>query len=273
MRVCRQAFDRLVQEVESGRSDRLIAYLKAMGRFHRYSLLNQMLMLPQKEDARQVAGFWAWKRLGRSVVKGAKGIAIVAPIVHRKEIEPKTDEEQNTDELEVVRNFVVCHVFDVSDTQGRPLPEFSHAEGDPGIYLERLKSFITAKGIELETKNLYGSMQGYASTGRIVLEDGLSPAELCGTLVHELAHQLLHIQQEAEGLDRTVREVEAEAVAFVVGSGIGLAMGSSSSDYISLYNGKKKHLLQSLQRIQKGASAILEAIKGEKKQKVIAQAA
>ena len=274
MKVCRQAFDQLAQEVESGRSDKLLAYLKAMGRFHRYSPFNQMLILSQRRVARQVAGFRAWKKLGRSVVKGARGIAIMAPIIHRKKMEPEMDdEEDNVVDLEVVRNFKVCYVFDASDTQGRPLPEFGQATGNPGMYMERLKSFIDSKGLKLETKHLYGSTQGYASSGTIVLKTGLSPAETCSTLLHELCHQLLHVHQAAEGVDRNIQEVEAEAVAFVVGTGIGLEMGSSSSDYISLYDGTKDHLLQSLQRIQMAASEILEAIAGEEKQEVIAQVA
>lgn len=275
MQMCRQAFNQLVEEVEAGKSDTLVAYLKTMGRFHRYSLSNQMLILSQKRDASRVAGFWTWKKLGRSVVKGAKGIAITAPLIYRKQTSTALEEaEDDTLDMKLVRNFKVCYVFDVSDTQGRPLPEFSQTKGNPGIYLERLKSFIASKGIKLETRHLYGSVQGYASSGAIVLKSGLSPAEACSTLLHELSHQLLHIQQETNHLDRSVKEVEAEAVAFVVGTGIGLEMGSASSDYISLYNnGKKEDLLQSMQRIQLTASEILGAITKEEKLEVIAQAA
>jgi len=273
MKMCREAFNQLVEEVESGRSETLVTYLETMGRFHQYSLFNQMLILTQKKDASHVAGFWTWKKLGRSVVKGAKGIAIMAPIVYRKRIEPTMEEEDDPIELETVRNFKVCHVFDVSDTQGKPLAQFSQVKGDPGIFLERLKSFIASKGIKLETRHLYGSMQGYAAKGTIVLKSGLSPAETCSTLLHELCHQLLHMQQETKDSDKNVKEVEAEAVAFVVGTGIGLEMGSGSSDYISLYNGKKADLLQSLQRIQLTASEILEAITKEEKLEVAVRAA
>ena len=201
-------------------------------------------------------------------------IAIMAPVVYRKKIESEMEEEEdNPINLETVRNFRVCYVFDVSDTQGKPLAEFSQVKGNPGILLERLESFIASKGIKLEMRHLYGSMQGYATEGAIVLKAGLSPAEACSTLLHELSHQLLHIQQEAKDIDSTVKEVEAEAVAFVVGTGIGLEMGSSSSDYISLYNGKKEDLLQSLQRIQLTASEILEAITKEEELEVTAQVA
>ena len=109
--MCRQAFDQLVQEVASGKSNTLVAYLKTMGRFHLYSLFNQMLILSQKKDARQVAGFWTWKRQGRSVVKGAKGIAIMAPIVYRKRI-PSEEQEQEEDDsknIAMVRNFRVFY--------------------------------------------------------------------------------------------------------------------------------------------------------------------
>ena len=274
MKMCRQAFDQLVEEVEAGRSATLVEYLKVMGRFHRYSLFNQMLILQQQPNSRQVAGFWTWKKLGRSVVKGAKGIAIMAPIVYRKKSEAEAEiEDEEAVDAEIVRKFKVCYVFDVSDTEGKALPEPCQAKGDPGVYLARLESFIAAQGIKLETRNLYGAIQGYAGKGAIVLQSGSSPAEACSTLLHELCHQLLHIRNPVNELSRNVREVEAEAVAFVVGTGIGLEMGSSSSDYISLYNGRKQDLLNSLQRVQMTASEILAAITKEEKLLVTARAA
>lgn len=273
--ICKQAFDELVEALVRGESQQLKEYLKVMGRFHRYSFFNQMLIMTQRKDAQQVAGFGTWKKLGRSVKKGAKGIAIMAPIVYRKKVRPEPESKDGDDsiDLEVVRNFKVCHVFNISDTEGNLLPEFASAHGDPGVYLERLKEFITSKGVTLQTRYLYGTTQGYTSKGMIVLKSGLSPAVACSTLLHELAHQLLHIQQQAKDIDRSGQELEAEAVAFTVGSGIGLDMGTSSSDYISLYNGKKEDLLQSLQRIQSTASEILDAITKERKLEAMVKAA
>jgi len=274
-KICRQAFDKLVEAVERGESRQLKEYLKIMGRFHRYSLGNQMLIMAQRKYAQQVAGFWTWKKLGRSVKKGAKGIAILAPIVYRMKKEQLTDTEDVEDllDMEVVRNFRVCYVFDISDTEGRELPHFASAYGNPGIYLESLKEFVLSQGIEIESKQLYGTIQGYASKGAIVLKTGLSAAVTFSTLLHETAHQLLHIQQQSENIDRQVQELEAEAVAFTVGSAIGLDMGTSSSDYISLYNGKKEDLFNSLQRIQLTASEILAAITNEQNMEVTVKAA
>ena len=266
-KICKQAFDELVAAVEAGKSETLLQYLRVMGRFHRYSFGNQMLIQMQRKDAEHVAGFWTWKKLGRSVKKGAKGIAIMATLVYKKkhaDIELENDEELL--DLETIRTFKTVYVFDIKDTQGRPLPEFAQVSGEPGVYLERLRAYVDFIGVNIETKPLSGTTQGYASNGLIVLKSNLSQAESCSTLIHELAHQLLHIRQEAKDVDRNIRELEAEAVAYTVGSGIGLDMGTSSCDYIQLYNGKKEDLMASLRRVQTTSSEILDAITSDQKE-------
>jgi len=241
-----QAFDKLVKAVESGQSEILKQYLRAMAKFHQYSIGNAILI-----------GF-------RHVRKGEHGIAIMAPIVYRSKTGPEENDEEQAED-ETVRTFKTVHVFDISQTDGKPLPEFARVDGDPGIYAERLKEYISTRGIEVEYNEAMGSTDGMSSGGLIRLKRGLSAAEEFSVLVHETAHEMLHKDRDNMPKDKKVRETEAEAVAFVVCHGVGLDVSSASSDYIQLYNGDKKTLLQSLERIQRTAAEILEAItrKGE----------
>jgi hypothetical protein len=132
-------------------------------------------------------------------------------------------------------------------------------QGDPGSYLERLERFIAGRGIKLERGDLRIA-EGASIGGTILLKASLAPAEEFSTMVHELAHELLHQDPANRPKDKTVREAEAEAVAYVVCQRIGLDANTTSSDYIQLYDGNKKTLMASLERIQKTAAEILEAV-------------
>lgn len=256
-RVAKEAFEQLVRDVETGRSDTLQAYLRAMGRFHRYSVGNAILIQLQKPGATHVAGFRAWPRLGRHVKKGEHGIAIMAPVVWRRKARQDSGDEDKDDE--VVSTFKAAYVFDISQTDGKPLPEFARARGDPGGYLERLEQFVSNRGIKLERGDLRMA-EGVSTGGTIFLKASLAPAEHFSVLVHETAHEILHQDPTNRPKEKTVREAEAEAVAYVVCQGIGLDVSTASSDYIQLYDGDKKTLMQSLERIQRTAAEILEAV-------------
>ena len=137
--------------------------------------------------------------------------------------------------------------------------------GDPGVYIERLREYVTRKGIILEYSDTIGSAEGVSAGGLIKLKKGLSAAEELSVLAHEAAHELMHKDRNNMPKDKKVRETEAEAVAFVVCHGIGLDTNSACSDYIQLYDGDKKTLHQSLERIQRTAAEILEAVMSGKK--------
>ena len=258
-RIARQAFDELVEAVAAGESDTLKGYLKAMGRFHRYSVGNAILIGLQKPDATHVAGFRAWQQLGRHVKKGEHGIAIMAPVLWRRKPDRGDGDKEEQGEDEIVSTFKTAYVFDINQTEGRPLPEFAKAQGDPGAYLERLERFIGARGIKLERSDLRIA-EGASIGGTIFLKASLAPAEEFSTMVHELAHEMLHQDPVNRPKDNTVREAEAEAVAYVVCQGIGLDVNTASSDYIQLYDGNKKTLLASLERIQRTAAEVLEGV-------------
>lgn len=252
-----EALDRLSKALAQGKSEALTEYLKTVALFHDYSFGNIMLIAAQRPDATHVAGFRTWKKLGRYVKKGEKGIVIIAPMM----IRPKdSDGDSSSDEAPQLR-FRAVHVFDVSQTDGEPLPEPASVDGDPGEYADRLRSFVTSRGIELQEDELMGA-DGLSKGGTIVLQTGLAPAEAFSVLVHETAHELLHHNGEDRPA-KVVRETEAEAVAFVVGEAVGLLNGTAAADYIQLYRGDAATLAASLDRIQKVATEIIAAISSD----------
>jgi len=261
-KVAREALEKLICDVEAGISETLKQYLTAMDRFHRYSVGNAILIQLQKPDATHVAGFRAWQRLDRHVKKGEHGIAIIAPVVWRRKARPD-DSDKDKDEDEILSTFKTAYVFDISQTEGKPLPEFAQAQGDPGAYLERLKRFVSDRGIKLERHESLRIAEGVSIGGTILLKACLAPAEEFSVLVHELAHETLHQDPSNRPKEKTIREAEAEAVAYVVCEGIGLDVNTASSDYIRLYDGDKKTLMASLERIQEAAAEILEAVTGD----------
>lgn len=218
--------------------------------------------MAQQPDATHVAGFHTWKSLGRFVKAGEKGIAILAPMTLKNNRQEASGENNrgSTDEEESILRFRVVYVFDVAQTDGEPLPDFAKVAGDPGNYAERLKGLVRQLSIELEYSEQLGGAFGVSKGGTIVLQQGLDPAQEFTTLVHELAHEILHHGEGRAGTTKQSRELQAEAVAFVVAQAVGLDAGTASSDYIQLYHGDKDALLKSLDAVRKAAGIILEAI-------------
>lgn len=253
------ALANLVAALEAGKSETLTAYLATMGRFHNYSWGNVLLILSQKPDATRVAGFNAWRQFSRFVRKGEKGIVIIAPML----IKPKENESADAGEDRSILRFKAVYVFDVSQTDGEPLPEFAHVGGNPNGRTEALKAFVTAQGVTLEYAESLGGALGRSHGGRVELLSGLAPAEEFSVLVHELAHEMLHRGDRRGETSKKVRETEAEAVAFVVSQAIGLETGTHAADYIQLYDGDKATLAESLDHVQKTAAAIIAAVMDE----------
>ena len=251
----------LIEQLEAGKSDALTNYLTAMSRFHNYSFGNVLEIARQMPTATRVAGFWTWKNLGRSVKAGQKGIRILAPIVGVRRKEEEEAQKDITKQNErVLLGFRNAYVFDVSQTDGVDLPVMREISGDPGENLERLASFVRGRGIQLSYNENIAPALGISYGGRIALLPGQSKAEEFSTLVHETAHELLHEAERRTATTKTVRETEAEAVAFVVGKAVGLVTGSASADYIQLYHGNASLLAESLEVIQQTASVILAAL-------------
>jgi hypothetical protein len=156
--------------------------------------------------------------------------------------------------------FRVVRVFDVSQTDGKPLAEFAAIAGDPGEHLHRLREIVTERNITLTYEDIPGGAEGVSRGGAITIQTGLPPAKDFAVLVHELAHELLHKADRRSETTKTQRETEAEAVAFVVSRTIGLDCGTHASDYIQLYRGDAKTLASSLGLIQGAASEILSQL-------------
>jgi antirestriction protein ArdC len=251
-----RATEQLVAALNAGRSEALTDYLKAIGRFHRYSLHNVLLIASQKPDASYVAGFRTWNQLGRFVKKGEKGILILAPIVRRMS---ENDEDSEVTSVSVA-GFRAAYVFDVSQTDGQELPQIGMVQGEPREFRERLRSFANAQGISVEYSADIAPARGTSSGGRIKLLPGQSPAEEFSTLAHELSHELLHRGDRRGTTSRRIRETEAEATAFVVCQAIGLETGSAACDYIRLWNGDAQLLTESLGYVRRAASQMLTAV-------------
>lgn len=263
-----QSLQELGQQLESGNSETLNTFLRFSSRFHRYSIGNLFLIYGQRPDASHVAGFQAWKDLGRFVRKGEKGIGILAPVVKRKKAESeaastageKDDTTSDDANAKAVVGFRAVHVFDVSQTEGDALPEFAEPTGDPGEYLVRLQQQVREQGIELLENWIPGGAPGMSEGGRITIQPDLSPAKKTATLVHELAHEKIHRNERRSETNKLIRETEAEAVAFAVCKRIGIEPNTASSDYIRLYGGSTETLQQSLTVIRQCTAEILDGL-------------
>ena len=255
----KQAVDYLIQQLEAGKSETLTAYLGAMARFHSYSFGNILQIARQRPTATRVAGIRAWNELGRFVRKGEKGIQILAPIIgHRRK---RDTAEQDAKPAPMLIGFRAVYVFDLSQTDGADLPEFEHnITGEVGEHRDRMIAFLVKQNIKLEFNEKIAPALGVSYGGKIALLPGQSKAEEFTTLVHETAHELLHKTERRTMTTATVRETEAEAVAFIVGQSVGLEMGTASSDYIQMYAGNSALLAESLEVIQRTSAVILAAV-------------
>ena len=185
---------------------------------------------------------------------------ILAPIIRRK---AQNDDEDRDEISRPIAGFRAAFVFDVSQTDGKELPQIGTVQGDPSRCGEQLRSFASAQSISVDYSTEIAPARGMSSGGKITLPPGQSPAEEFSTLAHELAHELLHRGDRRSATSRRIRETEAEATAFVVCHAIGLETGSAASDYIQLWNGDAQLLTESLAYILQAASQMLAALTNE----------
>lgn len=232
----KQAHDKLqdaVAEIASG--DDWKRMLKIVSKFHRYSFNNHLMIFLQRPDATVVAGFNRWKSLGRFVKKGEKGIAIFAPCRYKAKVETQDGEEKT---VQQIRGFRVVHVFDISQTEGDDLPDLDavrpkllDGEAPEGIW-DALTRHAESIGYEV-LRHQGGSENGYCDflKKQIAVRVDVSPAQAVKTLIHELAHAVLHA--EGRGPSREAAEVEVESVAYIVCDALGLETGDYSFPYVT----------------------------------------
>jgi len=231
-------------------------YLDCQSRFYHYSSNNVMLILAQRHDATQIAGFSAWKKFGRFVKKGEKAIWIVAPMRYTVSDDEKTDDKQ-----QVIRGFKWVPVFDISSTDGEELPSVCNklAGDDPDGLFDRLTAVADSIGYHVEKVSLDGHTNGDCtySEKRIRVEATNAPAQRVKTLAHELAHALLHEGRK----DRALAELEAESTAFIVCRALGIDTSDYSFGYVTTWAGGGDQAIAgitaSCQNIQKAAATIL----------------
>ena len=273
-------------------SDRYRNYLTTMSRFHRYSLNNVMLIHAQKPDATLVAGFNKWKNsFGRHVKKGEKGIQILAPTPYKiKQEEQKLDPDTKlplldengepvTEEKEVtIPMFKVVSVFDVSQTDGKPLPQISSTlTGDVAEYEVFLEALRRTAPVPISFQTMEPGMDGYFAPKKqkIFLREGMSQVQTICAAVHEIAHSKLHDYEHMTELaddgetilvpgekSRNTEEVEAESVSYAVCQYFGIETADNSFGYIATWSqGKElKELRASLETINKTSSELISGI-------------
>lgn len=253
----------LAAQLQNGASEDLLAFLRFCGRFHCYSANNQFLIEAQAPEARHVAGFHAWKALGRSVKKGAKALRILAPlVVPDREAPPKADGRP----AQKIAGFTYTSVFADFDTEGDPLPDdaFMVVQGGDEQTRALLTEMIPTAPVPVVWNDRENPAHGWTDGGKIVLNRPkceAQPTHAVRVFFHEWAHVVLHFQnagQRAEDCpDRQTRELEADAAAYVLSHFHGIDAAAQVSDYLTTWGGNPAKLRESLSRIQRAVSDIL----------------
>ena len=280
--------DRLEQGItELFNSERFKEYLQVMSKFHNYSFNNTLLIAMQKPDASHIVGFSAWKNtFKRNVMKGQKGIKILAPSPYtvKKEIEkidPLTqkpvigkDGKPVTEEKEItIPAFKVVSVFDVSQTEGREIPNIAvnMLTGDVEHYKDVFAALEKTSPVPVGFEKIEGGAHGYyhLEDKRIALDEGMSELQTLKTLIHEIAHAKLHdidLNAPLEDLenrpDRRTREVQAESIAYTVCQHYGLDTSDYSFGYVAGWSAGRElaELKSSLETIRSTAAEIINSI-------------
>ena len=257
-------------------SDKFKDYLTCMSKFHNYSLNNTILIAMQKPDATLVAGYKAWQTdHGRTVRKGEHGIKILAPCKFKVTVESdengtleNSGNDEKTKVMEYLR-FKITHVFDVSQTEGKELPSIGVDEltGDVSEYRSMYKALVRTCPVAIVMEEIEGGAKGYYNDTdkRIAILAGMSEMQTIKTIIHEMAHQKMHAEENADPehpVDRRTKEVEAESVAYTVCQHLGLDTSDYSFGYIAGWSSTRdtKELKASLERIRSASDELITEI-------------
>lgn len=282
--------DSIMQSLESGveelfTSNRYKEFLKTMAKFHNYSFNNTMLIAMQRPDATLVTSYKNWQSMGRQVMKGEKGITIIAPAPYKKMKEKEvldenqrpimgTDGKPKTEKVEVtVPHFKAVTVFDIAQTSGEPIqtlaPELlTAAVQDFDSFMQAIQKISP---VPIRFDEIDGNANGYYHNAdkEIVIKKGLSESQTLKTAIHEIAHAKLHDREIMESLgvekDRLTKEVEAESVAYCVCSSFGLDTSDYSFPYIAGWSSSRemKEMKASMDVIRKTAGEMIDQLTEE----------
>ena len=282
--------DSIMQSLESGveelfTSNRYQEFLKTMAKFHNYSFNNTMLIAMQRPDATLVTSYKNWQSMGRQVMKGEKGITIIAPAPYKKMKEKEvldenqrpimgTDGKPKTEQVEVtVPHFKAVTVFDIAQTSGEPIqtlaPELlTAAVQDFDSFMQAIQKISP---VPIRFDEIGGNANGYYHNAdkEIVIKKGLSESQTLKTAIHETAHAKLHDKEIMESLgvekDRLTKEVEAESVAYCVCSSFGLDTSDYSFPYIAGWSSSRemKEMKASMDVIRKTAGEMIDQLTEE----------
>lgn len=290
----KQKVQEITDKLEEGlkelfESEKYKTYLSTMSKFHNYSFNNTLLIAMQKPEATLVAGYKAWqKNFERHVNKGEKAIRILAPAPYkikeeRDKLDPVTGEmmfDENgmpqKEQVEVtIPAFRAVSVFDVSQTDGKPIPEMEAQELLSTVegYEDFVQALMNVAPVPIGFEDIPGDSKGYFHTEekRIAVQENMSESQTLKTMVHEVAHSMLHNKEinrddlmEAPAKDRNTKEVEAESVAYTVCQHFGIDTSDYSFGYIAGWSSGKdmKELKSSLDTIRKTASELITGIEG-----------
>ena len=265
-------------------SESYAQYLQTMSRFHHYSVNNQVLIHMQKPDATLVAGFNKWKnQFGRNVIKGEHGIKIIAPTPFKKKIEQeKLDPDTQLPMLDADGKIITeektiqipmykpVTVFDVSQTEGKPLPQLAHdLSGNVANYDVFMEALRRSSPVPISIEVMGGGMDGYFDLEHqdIAIRKGMSEVQTVSAVIHEMAHALLHnrtkdTEEKTPELSRSTEEVQAESISYAVCAYYGIATGENSFGYIVSWSKDKTlpELRESLEVISKTADGLISDI-------------
>lgn len=291
----REITDKLEQGIkELFESERFKEYLTTMSKFYNYSFRNTLLIAMQKPDATLIAGYTAWQRnFDRHVMKGEKGIKILAPAPYkvkeeREKLDPVTqqpildkDGKPVTEVVEISRPaFKVVSVFDVSQTDGKELPDIAVDElsGSVENYAAFFDTLKELSPVPIAFENITDGAKGYFSLveNRIAIQEGMSEIQTIKTAIHEIAHAKLHAVTPGEKVapedkkDRRTKEVEAESIAYTVCQRYGIETSDYSFGYIAGWSSDKetKELQGSLETIRKTAAEMITGIDEKLKERL-----
>lgn len=274
----KQEMAELMEKLEAGvksvfNGEEYANYLKTMSKFRNYSLNNQILIWCQCPHATAVAGFNDWKRkFDRNVKKGERGIRIFAPMPIKVKEEESEDENgvshHSGDTEKLITLFRPVAVFDVSQTEGKPLPEFEINEltGEVVDYERVLEAVIQVAPCNLSFEEIDNGAKGYYSViaNKIVVKTGMSEEQTLKTCLHEIAHAILHNRERAkvEKKDKPTKEVEAESIAYMVANALKIDTSDYSFKYVASWSTGKTvpELKSSLETIKETAFGLVDRV-------------